>query len=83
MFKDFCQQIRTKVAFTSVYHPQSSGTVKRANALIFQAIKKIIEGEKKGKWTEVMPRAVWSHNTTVSRATNITPFPLRQYGLKR
>jgi hypothetical protein len=44
--------------------------------LIFEAIKKILEGEKKGKWAEVMPRAVWSHNTTVCRATNFTPFRL-------
>jgi hypothetical protein len=50
--------------------------VERANALIFEAIKKILEGEKKDKWTEVMPRAVWSHNTMVYRATNFNPFRL-------
>jgi IS30 family transposase len=50
MFKDFYQQIGMKVAFTSVYHPQSNGAVERANSLIFEAIKKILEGEKKGKW---------------------------------
>jgi hypothetical protein len=65
-----------KVSFASVYHPQSNGAVERANALIFEAIKKILEGKKMGKWAEVMPRAVWSHNTTVCRATNITPFQL-------
>jgi hypothetical protein len=65
-----------KVSITSVYHPQSNGAVERANGLIFEAIKKILEGEKKGKWAEVMPRAVWSHNTTVCRATNFTPFRL-------
>jgi hypothetical protein len=65
-----------KIAFTFVYHPQSNGAVERANALIFEAIKEIIEGKKKGKWAEVMPTAVWSHNTTVSRATNFTPFQL-------
>jgi hypothetical protein len=42
--------------------------------LILEAIKKILEGEKTGKWAEVMPRAVWSHNTMVCRATNFTPF---------
>jgi hypothetical protein len=47
--------------------------------LIFQAIKKILEGEKKEKWVEVMPTVVWSHNTTVYRATNFTPFRL-MYG---
>jgi hypothetical protein len=65
-----------KVAFMSVYHPQSNGSVERANALIFEAIKKILKGEKKGKWVEVMPKAIWSHNTTVCRATNFTPFRL-------
>jgi hypothetical protein len=48
--------------------------VERANGLIFEAIKKILEGEKKGKWVEFMLQAVWSHNTIVCRATNFTPF---------
>jgi hypothetical protein len=42
--------------------------------LIFEAIKKILEGEKKDKWTEVMPKAVWNHNTMVCRVTNFMPF---------
>jgi hypothetical protein len=50
--------------------------VERANSLIFKAIKKIFDGEKKGKWTEVMPTTVWSHNITMCRATNFTPFRL-------
>jgi hypothetical protein len=76
MFNEFCQQIGTKVAFVSVYHPQSNGAVEKANSLIFEEMKKILEGEKKGKWAEVMPIAVWSHTTTVCRATNFTPFQL-------
>jgi hypothetical protein len=44
--------------------------------MIFEAIKKILRSKKKGKWTEVMLREVWSHNTTVCRATNFTPFRL-------
>jgi hypothetical protein len=74
MFKDLCHQVGMKVSFASVYHPQSNRAVERDNTLIFEAIKKILEGEKKGKWVEVMQRAVWSHNTTVYRATNFTPF---------
>jgi hypothetical protein len=79
MFKEFCQQIGMKVAFASVYHPQSNGAVEKANSLFFQAMKKILEGEKKGKWAEVMPMAMWSHNTTICRATNFTSFQL-MYG---
>jgi hypothetical protein len=73
MFKHFCQQIRTKVGFVSVYHPQANDAVEKANTLIFEAITKILKGKKKGKWAEVMPQVVWSHNTTVCRATNSTP----------
>jgi hypothetical protein len=40
MFKDSCQKIGTKVAFMSVYHPQTNGAVERVNELIFEAIKK-------------------------------------------
>jgi hypothetical protein len=76
MFKDFYQQVGINVAFTSVYHPQSNGAVETANVLIFEAIKKILEGEKKGKWVEVMPRVVWSRNMTICRATNFKPFQL-------
>jgi hypothetical protein len=64
VFKEFYLQIGTKVAFASLYHPQSNGAVERANSLIFEEMK-ILEGEKKVKWMEVMPAVVWSHNTSV------------------
>jgi hypothetical protein len=76
MFKDFCHRVGTEVSFASVYHPQSNRAVQWDNSLIFEAIKKILKGEKKGKWAEVMLRAMWSHNTIVCRATNFTPFRL-------
>jgi hypothetical protein len=65
-----------EVAFASVYHPQSNGAVEKANTLIFSAIKKIIEDHPKGKWAEEMPRAMWTHNTSICRATKFTPFRL-------
>jgi hypothetical protein len=50
--------------------------VEKANALIFTVIKKILENQPKGKWAEELPRSVWSHNTSVCRATKFTPFKL-------
>jgi hypothetical protein len=50
--------------------------VEKENALMFSAIKKILEDQPKGKWTEELSRAVWSHNTSVCRATKFTPFRL-------
>jgi hypothetical protein len=32
-----------EAAFASVYHPQSNGIMEKASALIFSAIKKILE----------------------------------------
>jgi hypothetical protein len=53
-----------------------NGAVEKANALIFTAIKKILDDQPKGKWTEELPRAVWSHNTSICRVTKFTPFKL-------
>jgi hypothetical protein len=76
IFKDFCHQMGIKATFISVYHPQSNGAVEKVNALIFIAIKKILEDQPKGKWVEELPRAVWSHSTSVCRGTKFTPFKL-------
>jgi hypothetical protein len=32
--------------------------------------------QKKGKWTDELPKVIWSHNTTVSSETDFTPFRL-------
>jgi hypothetical protein len=59
-----------EAAFASVYHPQSNGAVEKADTLIFIAIKKILQNQSKDKWAAELPRALWSHNTSVCRATN-------------
>jgi len=41
-----------------------------------RGIKKIITELPKGKWADELPRVIWSHNTTESRATKFTPFKL-------
>jgi hypothetical protein len=75
-FKDFCFSIGTKLAFALVYHPQSNGVVERANGKIFTAVKKMLLDDKKGKWADLLPEAVWALNTTECRATGFTPFCL-------
>jgi hypothetical protein len=76
IFKDFYRQMGVKTAFASVYHPQSNGAVEKVNALIFKAIKKILENQPKGKWAEELLRAVWGHNTSICRDMKFTPFKL-------
>jgi hypothetical protein len=65
--------------FSSVYHPQSNGVVKRANGKMFSAIKKRLLDDKKGKWADQLPEVPWALNTTECRATGFTPFRL-MYG---
>jgi hypothetical protein len=62
--------------YFSIYHPQSNGVVERVNRLIFSEIKKCLYDQRKGKWIDELPRVIWSHNTTVSRAIGFTPFLL-------
>jgi hypothetical protein len=75
-FKEYCKTLGTHAKFLLVYHPQSNGAVKKANGLIFSRIKKCLFYQKKGKWTDELPKVIWSHNTTISRAMSFTPFRL-------
>jgi hypothetical protein len=75
-FKDFCDQIGTEIHFASVRHPESNGLVERANGIITTWIIKIIFNQPRGKWPDELIKVVWSHNTTASRSTGITPFKL-------
>jgi hypothetical protein len=75
-FRDFCFSISTKIAFASIYHPQSNGVVERANGKIFTAIKKRLLDDRKGKWADQLPEVIWALNTTECRATGFTPFRL-------
>jgi hypothetical protein len=75
-FKEFCDQIGTKIHFASVRHPESNGLVKRANGIIMTGIMRLIFNLSRGKWLEELIKVVWSHNTTVSRSTGFTPFKL-------
>jgi hypothetical protein len=52
MFKDFCHQAGMKIAFASIYHPQSNEAVERANAIVFEAIKKSSKAKRKVNGTK-------------------------------
>ena len=75
-FRNFCDQIGTKIHFASVRHPESNGLVERANGIIMTGIMKLIFNQPRGKWPDQLTKVVWSHNTTTSRSTGFTPFKL-------
>jgi hypothetical protein len=75
-FREFCDQIGTKIHFASVRHLESNGLVERANGITMTGIMKLIFNQPRGKWPDELIKVVWSHNTTVSRSTGFTPFKL-------
>jgi transposase InsO family protein len=75
-FREFCDQIGTKIHFASVRHPESNGLVERANGVIMTGIMKSIFNQPRGKWPDELIKVVRSHNTTMSRSTGFTPFKL-------
>jgi transposase InsO family protein len=75
-FKDFCDQIGTKIHFASVRRPESNGLVERENDIIMTGIMKLIFNLPRGKWLDELIKVVWIHNTTASRSTGFTPFKL-------
>jgi transposase InsO family protein len=68
-FKDFCDQIGTKIHFASVRHPESNGLVERANGIIITGIMKSNFDQPKVKWPDELIKVVWNHNTVVLRST--------------
>jgi transposase InsO family protein len=64
-FKEFCEQIDTKIHFALVRHPESNGLVERANGIRMTRIMKLIFNQPRGKWLDELIKVVWSHNTTI------------------
>jgi hypothetical protein len=75
-FKEFCDQIGTKIHFASIRHLESNRLVERANGIIMTGVMKQIVNHPRGKWPDELIKVVWSHNTTMSRSIGFTPFKL-------
>jgi transposase InsO family protein len=75
-FKTLCDQIGTKIHFTSVRHSESNSLVEQANGIIIIGIMRSIFNLPKGKWPDELVKMVWNHNTVVSRSSGFTPFKL-------
>jgi hypothetical protein len=65
IFNNFYHQVGMKVIFATVYHPQSNRAVERANTLIFEAIKKIVEGKKRQMDGSHAEDSVESHHNSL------------------
>jgi hypothetical protein len=65
-FWDFCQENTIDVYYSSVAHPQCNGQVKRANDMVFQAIKDCIYDDASNyptRWLAELPHVIWGLRT--------------------
>jgi hypothetical protein len=75
-FKEFCDQIGTKILFALVRHPESNGLVESCKWHYNDRNNEANLQSARGKWPDELIKVMWSHNTTMSRSTGFTPFKL-------
>jgi hypothetical protein len=79
-FQEWCDELKIRHFFSSVYHPQSNGQVEATNKNLVKILKKKLP-KRKGGWVEYLPEVMWSYRTTISSATSETPYSLA-FGVK-
>jgi len=74
-FQEWCDELKIRHFFSSVYHSQSNGQVEATNKTLVKILKKKLP-KRKGGWVEYLPEVMWSYRTTISSATSETPYLL-------
>ncbi|XP_071687372.1 uncharacterized protein [Rutidosis leptorrhynchoides] len=75
IFPKFCDRLKIKQNFTSVYHPQGNGQVEVTNRDIIKGIEKRLGKYRKG-WIDELPLVLWAHKITPKRSNGETPYSL-------
>ncbi|CAG8855262.1 19807_t:CDS:1, partial [Gigaspora margarita] len=57
-------------------HPESQGSIEKANDSLERKLSKWMEDEKSTNWTQGLPLATHAMNTEISRVTKHTPYEL-------
>ena len=71
-FKEFCDDLQIKKAFSSVMQPQAKWQVKAINKTIKHNLKMKLENLK-GRWTDDLPEVLWAYKTTTKSTTGEMP----------
>ncbi|KAJ0436024.1 putative nucleotidyltransferase, Ribonuclease H [Helianthus annuus] len=69
----FPSTIGTELCLSSSYHPQTDGQTEVVNRTLEQYLR-CFAGDRPKKWTDWLPWAEFSYNTSVHSATKMTPF---------
>jgi hypothetical protein len=64
---------KTKLAFSSAYHPESDGQTERANRTIEEMLRAFTLDEKM-EWDRLLPLVEFAYNNSINASTNVSPF---------
>ena len=78
-FKQFLLELGIEPLLTSVYRPQSNGTLERAHGTLKAMIMTGLEEEPPGEWDVLLPWVLFAYRSAVHGSTGFTPFML-MYG---
>ncbi|MCO5564881.1 hypothetical protein L7F22_018549 [Adiantum nelumboides] len=75
LLTEVCEELKISHRHSTPYYPQSNGLVEKANGIIAEIIRKMVESKPK-RWDNFLDRAIWAYRTTYRDATQFTPFHL-------
>ncbi|RVW88244.1 Transposon Tf2-11 polyprotein [Vitis vinifera] len=80
-WQEFFQMLGTKLQLSSAYHPQTDGQTEVVNRCVKQCLRSMVHQWPR-KWSNYLPWAELSYNTTYHASTGMTPFQALYYLLK-
>ncbi len=75
VFKKVCKYFKIKKINCSAYHPESNGFLERSHRTLKDYLRNFVDRTLKD-WDELLPFAVFCHNTNINSATGYTPYEL-------
>src|SRR3954468_15963759 len=79
-WKAFQEALRTKIVFSTAYHPQTNGQVERVNQILEDMLRACVISFCM-KWEECLPYAEFSYNNSYQASRQAAPFEVL-YGRK-
>lgn len=75
LVEEVCKLLNTKKIFTTPYHPEGDGQMKRTNRML-QALLASHTHSNQPEWDKYVPYAVFAYNCSLATSTSISPFYL-------
>jgi hypothetical protein len=78
--KHFFKNVRTKLTFSTAFHPQTDGQIERVNGILNQYLRNFVSADQRD-WVDYVELAEFSYNVATHSATKESPFKVA-YGVE-